>query len=411
MAEKSAATHDTGPPQNLLTFMMSGWATPPGTPASPVEGIERFAARRDALSRSFPGETLIVPTGHEKVRANDTNHRFRPGTDFVYLTGNAEPDNVLVLTPRDGGHDATLYCEPNPGKTDATFFTDRAKGELWVGPRLGLPQTRAALRHRDEAGRDAEGRARRRARARSVPPAARHRPRARRRGSGAGGRPRRELRDGAVRDASHQGRARGTRAAAGDRRDAPRLRRRRPGAAARRDRAHDRRRVQPARARRGQRHRLPHDRRDRSERVHAALDAQRPAHRRGRAAAAGCRRGGGDAVHGRHHAHAADLRRVHAGAARDLRARPRGAGRGVRAVRAGQRLPRPEPRRDGRPRARPRTSRDHRVGRRRAAGREPVLSAVLAAQRQPHARASTCTIAPRRAPRRTSSGSSRPGWC
>ena len=117
MSEKTAASHDTGPPENLLKFMVTGWATPPGTPASAVDGIERFAARRDALSRAFPGDALIVPTGHEKVRANDTNHRFRPGTDFYYLTGNTEPDNVLVLAPSDGGHAATLYCEPNPGKT------------------------------------------------------------------------------------------------------------------------------------------------------------------------------------------------------------------------------------------------------------------------------------------------------
>jgi len=141
MSEKPVAPHDSGTPDNLLRFMMTGWATPPGTPASPVEGVERFAARRAALGKNFAGEVLIVPTGHEKVRANDTNYRFRPGTDFYYFTGNLEPDNVLVLTPSGDGHAATLYCEPNPGKTDATFFTDRVKGELWVGPRLGLVQT------------------------------------------------------------------------------------------------------------------------------------------------------------------------------------------------------------------------------------------------------------------------------
>ncbi|HEY4439325.1 MAG TPA: aminopeptidase P family protein [Candidatus Elarobacter sp.] len=135
------AAHDSGTPENLLRFMTSGWALPPGTPAAPVDGIERFAARRTALSAAHPGLTLIVPTGREKTRSNDTAYRFRPGTDFYYLTGNVEPDNVLVMTARDGGHDAILYCEPNPGKTDATFFTDRVKGELWVGPRLGLPQT------------------------------------------------------------------------------------------------------------------------------------------------------------------------------------------------------------------------------------------------------------------------------
>ena len=141
MSEQPAVAHDSSTPENLLRFMVTGWATAPSSPASPVEGRERFAARREALSRAFPGETLVVPTGHEKVRANDTNHRFRPGTDFYYLTGNHEPDNVLVFAPAGGGHAATLYCEPNPGKTDATFFTDRAKGELWVGPRLGLEPT------------------------------------------------------------------------------------------------------------------------------------------------------------------------------------------------------------------------------------------------------------------------------
>jgi len=141
MSDQPVASHDSGTPENLLKFMMTGWATPPGTPASPVEGAERFAARRDALSRAFPGETIIVPTGHEKVRANDTAYRFRPGTEFYYLTGNIEPGNVLVFVPDGERHAATLYCEPNPGKTDKTFFTDRMKGELWVGPRLGLPQT------------------------------------------------------------------------------------------------------------------------------------------------------------------------------------------------------------------------------------------------------------------------------
>ena len=36
-----------------------------------------------------------------------------------------------------------LFVEPNPGRSDTTFFTDRVKGELWVGPRLGVEQSRA----------------------------------------------------------------------------------------------------------------------------------------------------------------------------------------------------------------------------------------------------------------------------
>jgi Xaa-Pro aminopeptidase len=136
------AAHDNAPPPALLAFMLTAWAPKAGLP-EPVAGVQQFAARRAALSAHFPGDVLVVPTGHEKVRANDTSYRFRPGTDFYYLTGNVEPDGVLVMTPNGSGHDAVLYVEPNPGKTDATFFTDRAKGELWVGPRLGVPESAA----------------------------------------------------------------------------------------------------------------------------------------------------------------------------------------------------------------------------------------------------------------------------
>jgi len=136
------ASHDTTPPPALLDFMTSRWKPRSTKPVPRVRGAETFAARRAALSARFPGETLLVPTGHQKVRANDTHYRFRPGSDFYWLTGNLEPDCVLVLVPRDGGHDSVLFVEPNPGKTSPTFFTDRVKGELWVGPRLGVEESR-----------------------------------------------------------------------------------------------------------------------------------------------------------------------------------------------------------------------------------------------------------------------------
>ncbi|MBV8645329.1 MAG: aminopeptidase P family protein, partial [Candidatus Eremiobacteraeota bacterium] len=55
MSEKPVASHDSGSPDNLMRFMMTGWATPPATPANSVEGVERFAARRAALGNSFAG--------------------------------------------------------------------------------------------------------------------------------------------------------------------------------------------------------------------------------------------------------------------------------------------------------------------------------------------------------------------
>jgi Xaa-Pro aminopeptidase len=138
------ASHDTQNPEALLRFMMERWAPAPRKLPARQRHAEAFAARRRALSARFPGEVLVVPTGHEKVRANDTYFRFRPGSDFFWLTGNLEPDCALVLSPAPGGgHQAHLYVEPNPGRSDQTFFTDRRKGELWVGPRLGVEQSRA----------------------------------------------------------------------------------------------------------------------------------------------------------------------------------------------------------------------------------------------------------------------------
>jgi Xaa-Pro aminopeptidase len=136
------ASHDTVPPPALLDFMIKRWKPANRKAPSKLKHAESFKARRRALSQLFPGETLIIPTGHEKVRANDTYYRFRPGTDFYYLTGNTEPDCVLVLQPKEGGgHTDILFVEPNPGRSDATFFTDRVKGELWVGPRLGVKES------------------------------------------------------------------------------------------------------------------------------------------------------------------------------------------------------------------------------------------------------------------------------
>ncbi len=143
-ATAKKATHDPATPEALIRFMMKEWDGKAAALPAPIAEAAAFAGRRRALSKLFPAETLVVPTGHEKVRANDTHYRFRPGSDFFYLTGNHEPDCVLVLEPKaGGGHRDILFVEPNPGRSDPTFFTDRNKGELWVGARLGVPESRA----------------------------------------------------------------------------------------------------------------------------------------------------------------------------------------------------------------------------------------------------------------------------
>jgi Xaa-Pro aminopeptidase len=142
-AAPTAAAHDSPPPKALLSFMLTGWAPPAGVLPEPIEHAASFEARRRALGERFPGEAVVVPSGHLKTRSNDTHYPFRPSSDFYYLTGNVEPDCVLVLEPTAEGHRSVLFVEPNPGRTDATFFTDRVKGALWVGARLGVPESKA----------------------------------------------------------------------------------------------------------------------------------------------------------------------------------------------------------------------------------------------------------------------------
>ncbi len=134
---------ETVNPKALLAFMMKDWKPQPAALPRPHKHAATFRARRERLSKLFKGDVLVIPTGHEQVRANDTHFRFRPGSDFFWLTGNHEPDCVLVLVPSKRGHDAHLFVEPNPGRSNETFYTDRKKGELWVGPRFGVEQSAA----------------------------------------------------------------------------------------------------------------------------------------------------------------------------------------------------------------------------------------------------------------------------
>jgi Xaa-Pro aminopeptidase len=124
-------SHDPDFPEAFLQFMRGGWRDDP-LAVTPAPEVPNYAKRRAALSEAFPGETLIIPSGTEKVRANDTDYPFRPGSDFVYLTGDRDPDSVLVLRPSGSGHDAVLYTRQRNSRDTDAFFRSR-HGELWIG--------------------------------------------------------------------------------------------------------------------------------------------------------------------------------------------------------------------------------------------------------------------------------------
>lgn len=136
-------SHDPAFPERFLAFMRDGWRDTE-LPTSPRPEVPHYAKRRAALAAAFPGETLVIPTGPEKTRANDTAYPFRPGSDFAYLTGDYEPDSVLILRPNGSGHDAVLYLRPRSSRDNDEFFRSR-HGELWVGRRPTLRERAAEL--------------------------------------------------------------------------------------------------------------------------------------------------------------------------------------------------------------------------------------------------------------------------
>jgi Xaa-Pro aminopeptidase len=119
--------------------MTSDWSNG-NTPREVHEAATYSARRRQRLGEMFANKTLVIPTGNFKVRANDTDFRFRPGTDFFYLTGCDEPDAVLVISPSPAGPRSTLYVPHRRDARTHEFFTDARYGELWVGPRRGVEE-------------------------------------------------------------------------------------------------------------------------------------------------------------------------------------------------------------------------------------------------------------------------------
>jgi Xaa-Pro aminopeptidase len=128
-------------PRALMELMSSGWAPQDGGPVVRHPAADNFARRRAELSERFRGRHIVVPSGPLKVRSNDVDYRFRPGTDLFWLSGATEPDTVLVLEADGDSHRPTLYVQPRSSRATHDFFTDARHGELWTGPRMGLRET------------------------------------------------------------------------------------------------------------------------------------------------------------------------------------------------------------------------------------------------------------------------------
>jgi Xaa-Pro aminopeptidase len=150
MAKKKNPTNRSRTPntKEFLKFISEDWADPNASAATRWEVADFAKARRQHLAAKFHGKVLIIEAGLPRVRANDTDYRYRPDTAFTHLTGwgsQTVPGSVLVIDARKSFVKTALYLMPTAGRESDEFFANPAIGEFWVGPRPTLSDVETSL--------------------------------------------------------------------------------------------------------------------------------------------------------------------------------------------------------------------------------------------------------------------------
>lgn len=86
------------------------------------------------MAMMTPGSIAVVPAASVRLRNRDTEYLFRQDSDFYYLTGFAEPDALLVLSPGREHGEVILFCRDHD-----------ARAERFDGERLGPERAAEAL--------------------------------------------------------------------------------------------------------------------------------------------------------------------------------------------------------------------------------------------------------------------------
>ncbi len=88
---------------------------------------KEFERRRAQLMRMMgPGAIAILPAAPIAMRNRDVEHRYRPDSDFYYVTGFPEPEAVAVLIPQREQAEYVLFCRERDDER-----------EQWDGSRAG----------------------------------------------------------------------------------------------------------------------------------------------------------------------------------------------------------------------------------------------------------------------------------
>ncbi len=96
--------------------------------------------RREKLLEKMPaGSVAVLFTNPERQRSNDTDFRFRPNSDFWYLTGCEEPNTALLLA-KDG------IVIDGQNVYEVLFVPERnPRSEVWTGIKMGPARAKVEL--------------------------------------------------------------------------------------------------------------------------------------------------------------------------------------------------------------------------------------------------------------------------
>lgn len=99
-----------------------------------------FAKRRKKFIEELrDNSVVIIPNKSFSLRTHDTEYKFKPDSDFYYLTGFKEPDSICVLKKEKSGFRFILFVKPR-----------NKEKEIWVGKSSGIQGAKSIFKA-DEA--------------------------------------------------------------------------------------------------------------------------------------------------------------------------------------------------------------------------------------------------------------------
>ncbi len=98
---------------------------PKVTVRGPALSLDIYLQRRARIAAALGDGVLLLHGGELRTRSNDTQFRFRPDSDFYYLTGLADPGAILVFRPGHEPETVLFLREHDPDS------------EVWTGKRVG----------------------------------------------------------------------------------------------------------------------------------------------------------------------------------------------------------------------------------------------------------------------------------